>query len=105
MNSCNLLNPEILLTGFTRLIEVVDSFAFDRFLGEIPAGFHEFAQLREARVACHPFLITEVDLLHDHGDLQQSVREVEHWIVNASTRPSRVMLQQLSASITACQAR
>ena len=66
----------------------------------MPASLHERTELREARVARQSLLISEIDLLHDHRDLQQSIRKIENRIVNASPRAPRVVFDQLRARET-----
>src|SRR3954451_4033562 len=74
----------------------VDTLAFDRATGQYTARLHKSPELREPRVACQSFLISKIDLLYDHGDLQQSIHKIENGIVNPSPSSLHVVLEQLS---------
>ncbi len=49
--------------------KAVDALSFDRALCEVAARFNQRAEAGETRIARQSFLITKIDLLHDHCDL------------------------------------
>src|SRR6185369_13906680 len=85
------------------LSEGLNAPALDRALRQLTARLHKSTELSEPRIARQSLLITKVDLLHDHRDLQQPVRKIKYRLTNCLPRASRIMLQQLVARQTPWQ--
>ena len=88
-----------------RALQRIDAQALNCALRKISARMDERAEPYEPRIARQPFLITKVDLLHDHRDLQQPIRKIKNGIIDAPASASGVVLEQLSTRETSGQAR